>query len=297
MPALIEALRHAFGSTIVSPKRQSYGLPNSATLLLMPAWRTNGDAGIKVVTVHPDASPSVRATYLLISGQDGSVRAIFDGAMLTSRRTAAASALAASFLARPDARTLLMLGTGEMAPHLIEGHCSVRPIERVLIWSRTPHKAQRLADEICATGVETAAVTDHFSALPVADIISVATLSTAPLVLGHLVKQGAHIDLVGAFRPDMCEADPQCFARARVFVDTREGALQEAGDLLQAIRAGALQPGDIEGDLADLCARLHPGRGEDSKAITLFKSVGASIEDLAAAELFTAAAPSLAGAG
>lgn len=284
IPALITKLRRAFAGGVVAPARQSYDLPGDATLLTMPAWRENGDTGIKIVNVQPHASPSVRAIYILIRARDGSVRAILDGAMLTARRTAAASALAADFLARPDARTLLMLGTGSQAPHLIEAHCSVRPIERVLIWGRDPGKAQLLAADVARTGIEARAVTSHLDALPLADIISAATLSTLPLIEGERIKAGAHIDLVGAFRPDMCEADPHSFQRARVFVDTREGALHEAGDLLQAMRAGALQASDIEAELSELCAGKHSGRAGDSEAVTLFKSVGTSIEDLAAAE-------------
>src|SRR5581483_5326376 len=158
MSALVAALREAFAREEAVPPRQQYQLPRSSTLLLMPAWRSGGDAGVKIVTVYPHASPSVQATYVLISGEDGRPKAVMDGAMLTARRTAAASALAADMLAPPNAATLLMLGTGTLAPHLIEAHCSIRPIQRVLIWGRDPRKAQALAGQLGAPGIEVSAV-------------------------------------------------------------------------------------------------------------------------------------------
>lgn len=285
MPALIEALRAAFRGDGIAPPRHAHEVSPSASLLLMPAWTPGGSIGVKITTVHRDDSPSVKATYLLLEEATGRPRAILDGSMLTPRRTAAASALAASYLARPDARTLLMVGTGTLAPHLIEAHASVRPIDRVLVWGRDPAKAAAIAMQAGAGGLRAEPVADLAAAIGQADIVSVATLATTPLVLGDQVAPGTHIDLVGAFRPEMCEADPATFARARVFVDTREGALDEAGDLLQAIAAGAFTADAIEADLRNLARGAHPGRGADAGAITLFKSVGASLEDLAAAEL------------
>ncbi|HEY3783850.1 MAG TPA: ornithine cyclodeaminase family protein [Steroidobacteraceae bacterium] len=282
--ALVETLRDAFARDETIPPRQQYQLPGDSTLLLMPAWRSGGDAGVKIVTVYPHASPSVQATYVLISGEDGRPKAVMDGAMLTARRTAAASALAADMLARTDAATLLMLGTGTLAPHLIEAHCSIRPIRRVLLWGRDYRKAQVLAEQLGVMGLQVSAVADRLAAIPQADIISAATLSSQPLVLGQLVKAGTHVDLVGAFRPDMCEADVACLGRGRVFVDTRKGVLEEGGDVIQAIAAGAMRRENIEADLLELCSGRHAGRAADQAAITIFKSVGAAIEDLAAAE-------------
>lgn len=289
MSALVAALREAFAREESVPARQQYQLPRSSTLLLMPAWRSGGDAGVKIVTVYPHASPSVQATYVLISGEDGRPKAVMDGAMLTARRTAAASALAADMLARPDAATLLMLGTGTLAPHLIEAHRSVRPIRRVLLWGRDHRKAEALAAGMNDGKIEVRAVPDCLAAIGEADIISAATLASTPLIPGQLVKAGTHIDLVGAFRPEMCEADVACLGRARVFVDTRKGVLEEGGDVLQAIAAGVMTREKIEAELVELCSGRHGGRGADESAITVFKSVGAAIEDLAAAELVFAA--------
>jgi ornithine cyclodeaminase/alanine dehydrogenase-like protein (mu-crystallin family) len=284
MRALIAALKNAFVHGAASPPRQHYDLPGHGTLLLMPAWRGEVTTGIKVVTIYSRSEPSVQATYLLLEGRSGRLRAILDGTMITKRRTAAASALAADMLARPEAHRLLVLGTGALVPHLVEAYCAVRPIHEVSIWGRDHDKARACAAAIECRGLSVQAVTDRRQALGRADIISAATLSTTALVTGAELNPGTHVDLIGAFKPEMCEADPTSFARARVFVDTRAGALSEAGDLLQAIAADALTADRIEADLADLCAGRHRGRGEDAQAITLFKAVGTAIEDLAVAE-------------
>ena len=285
MPALIAALCDIFRSNCTAPPRHSHNMSPTTSLLLMPAWRDDGAYGIKLATIHTDTSPTVRATYLLMSSQTGATRAILDGGMLTARRTAAASALAASYLSRPDSHTLLILGTGTLVPHLIEAHAANRPIERILIWGRNPARAAAAVEAARAAGpYEAHAVADLTAALAMADIVSAATLATHPLIPGSMLRQGMHVDLIGAFRPDMAEADPECFRRAEVFVDTREGVMAEAGDLLQAIAVGAFDAADIKADLAALCLGRHPGR-ESGDAITLFKSVGSSLEDLAAAEL------------
>jgi ornithine cyclodeaminase len=284
MGALIAALKNAFVDGAASPPRQHYDLPGHGTLLLMPAWRGEVNAGVKVVTIYSRSEPSVQATYLLLDGRSGRPRAILDGTMITKRRTAAASALAAGMLARPEAHRLLVLGTGALVPHLVEAYRAVRPINEVSIWGRDHDKARACAAAIQCRGLSVQAVIDRQQGFGRADIISAATLSTTALVTGAELNPGTHVDLIGAFKPEMCEADPTCFARARVFVDTRDGALTEAGDLLQAIAAGALTADRIEADLADLCAGRHCGRGDDAQAITVFKSVGTAIEDLTAAE-------------
>jgi ornithine cyclodeaminase/alanine dehydrogenase-like protein (mu-crystallin family) len=286
MPQLIAALRAIFSGNAIAPPRHVHEISDDTSLLLMPAWRPEGRIGVKIATVNRETSPAVKASYLLIDGDSGIPEAMLDGAMLTSRRTAAASALAADYLAQPDARTLLIVGTGKLAPHLIEAHAAVRPIQRVIVWGRSSKKAAEIALLAHDMGFSAeVAFALSSSVLAQADIISVATLSTTALVYGATLSPGTHVDLVGAFRPDMCEADPTTFARARVFVDTHEGVLEEAGDLLQAIAVGALSADCIEGDLASLCGGRHDGRNGDSAAITLFKSVGSSLEDLACAEL------------
>lgn len=298
-PDLIDALDAAFRSPVVTPVRHHHpiergGEPN-AMLLLMPAWDDMSEAvaddaliGIKIVTVVPGnaarAKPSVVGAYLLISGLTGEPLAVMDGTRLTLRRTAAASALAARHLARPDASRLVMVGAGALAPHLIEAHASVRPIREVAIWNHRPEKAEALAAALQGRPYTVTATADLEAALRGADIVSAATLSKAPLVRGAWLSPGTHVDLVGAFTPEMREADDEAVARSRVFVDTRAGATKEAGDIVQPIRSGVLREAGIVADLFELCRGEKTGRGSADE-ITLFKSVGTAIEDLAAARL------------
>jgi ornithine cyclodeaminase len=262
----------------------------------MPAWTTGSSGtaergerflGVKILTVYPENAgrglASTTATYFLMSGETGFPLAGFDGHALTVWRTAAASALASRYLSRADASRLLVVGAGSLPPCLVRAHASVRPLRDIAIWNRTPARAEKLAARLRAEGFHAEAVTDLEAAARSADIISCATLSTAPLIKGDWLKEGAHLDLVGGFTPSMREADDRAAARARVYVDTR-AALAEAGDIAGPIAHGALRVEDIRGDLTALCSSRVPGREEPSE-ITLFKSVGTAIEDLAAAAL------------
>ncbi|MDE2995332.1 MAG: ornithine cyclodeaminase family protein [Bacteroidota bacterium] len=286
--SLISALRLGFVGSASAPPRSHVSLPRDSgvpdTLLMMPAW--NEDVlGIKLATIHPGnvdlGLPPVHASYVLKDRQTGQDLALMDGAVLTRLRTAAASALAADYAARSDASTLLMVGAGSLAIPLIEAHCAVRPIKRILLWNRSRDRAHA----VVAASERTIELVDDLDAVVShADIISCATLSTEPLVRGDRVAAGTHVDLVGAYRPDMRESDADLIARAAVFVDTYEGARQEAGDLLLAANETAWSLDRIQADLAVLCRGAHPGRS-DPEEITVFKSVGASIEDLVAAAL------------
>lgn len=285
---LIERLEKAFLEGFQCPPRHHHSIDRAsgeATLLLMPAWQNEGYIGVKVVNVFPHNAehslPSISGLYLLSEGKHGTPIACMDGSELTRRRTAAASAVAARKLARTDASTLLVVGTGKLAPMVIEAHAAVRRIKRVLIWGRHADKAEQLAQEY-AGRFETLAVTDLETACREADIISCVTLSTNPLILGEWLTPGTHIDLIGAFRPDMRETDAECVRRSEVFVDTRAGARAEAGDLIQAELEGKFAMDDVKAELSELLNGEHPGRTSPD-AITLFKSVGASLEDLAAA--------------
>jgi ornithine cyclodeaminase len=243
---------------------------------------------VKIVSVFPGnaarGKPSVIGTYLLLDGDSGEPLAALDGQALTAWRTAAASALAASYLAAPEARRMAMIGAGALAPRLIAAHAAVRPITEVTIWNRGPGRAASLAADLDRPGLRVTAAKDLDAAIAGADIVSAATMSHEPLVRGARLKPGAHIDLVGAYNPTMREAVDAAMARARVYVDTRAGALAEAGDIVEAIASGALDEGRIAGDLFDLCRGTAPGR-QSAEEITLFKSVGTAIEDLAAATL------------
>ncbi|MFO7527814.1 MAG: ornithine cyclodeaminase family protein [Marinobacter sp.] len=287
-PALIERLATTFREGVESPPRHHHAMyrpDGEATMLLMPAWEKAGYIGMKMVNVFPQNAnaglPAISGLYILCEGQHGTPLACIDGSALTSRRTAAASALAARELARQDSESLLVVGTGKLAPMLVEAHAAVRPIRTVRIWGRNPDKAAALADRF-RDRFDCEAVTNLETAVSEADIISCATLATEPLIRGDWLQPGSHLDLVGAFRPSMRETDSQCLARSEVFVDTYAGALGEAGDILQAIDEGAFSKADLRAELAELLRGDKPGRTND-EAITAFKSVGASLEDLAAA--------------
>jgi ornithine cyclodeaminase/alanine dehydrogenase-like protein (mu-crystallin family) len=294
LPALIEALRRQFVAGCEVPLRHTHhletadGLP-AGTVLIMPAWRPGGRLGIKTVNVFPGNAarglPGLHATYTLFDACTGQPLAMLDGDEITTRRTVAASALAASCLARTDVRRLLVVGAGRLARWVPAALQAVRPtLQQVQVWNHRPATAQRLA--ACwrhEDGLDAEVVTDLESAVRGADLVSCVTLSTAALIRGHWLAEGVHLDLVGSFTPTMREADGDCFRRARVWVDTPE-AVAKSGDLLQAIAEGAWVAADIQGTLADLCLAHRPGR-RDAREITLFKSVGTALEDLAAAEL------------
>jgi len=287
-PALVERLATTFREGVESPPRHHHAMhrpDGEATMLLMPAWERAGYIGVKMVNVFPQNAdhglPAIAGVYLLSEGAHGRPLACIDGSELTRRRTAAASALAARELARDDAATLLVVGTGKLAPMVIEAHAAVRPITRVRVWGRHPAKAEQLAADY-AERFDSAAVTDLEAATGEADIISCVTLSETPLIHGEWLAPGSHLDLIGAFRPTMRETDGECLARSEVFVDTYAGARGEAGDIHQAVEEGAFRFEAIRGELAELLRGEVPGRSSDD-AITLFKSVGASLEDLAAA--------------
>jgi alanine dehydrogenase len=219
-----------------------------------------------------------------MSGETGEPLAVMDGTTLTAWRTACASALAASYLAREDAAHLVMIGAGALSPHLVRAHASVRPIKRVTLWNRTRKHAVQTAFGLSVGGLEVEVTDDLEAAVREADIVSCATLSATPLVRGKWLKKGAHLDLVGAYTPKMRESDDDCVKRARVYVDTRAGAPKEGGDIAQPLKSGVLKKDGIRGDLFELCQGKAKGRTSATQ-ITLFKSVGTAIEDLAAAML------------
>jgi ornithine cyclodeaminase len=294
-PFMVETLRQAFREGAIQPVRHHHQVEypggNPTTLLLMPAWtdfrasEKDGYIGVKIVTVSPDNNavhkPAVMGIYLLLDGRTGEPRALIDGPRLTLWRTAAASALAAQWLAREDAERLLVIGAGALAPFLARAHAAVRPIREIRVWNRTAANAARMTAALCAEGLKADAVDDLDAALGWADIVSSATISPEPLVKGALLRPGTHVDLVGAFTPALRESDDEAVRRAKVYVDTRAGATKEAGDVVQPLRDGVIGLGDIVADLFELARGEKPGR-QNGSDITLFKSVGAALEDLAA---------------
>jgi ornithine cyclodeaminase len=285
-PALIAALERMFVAGCEVPARHVHQVGDDLTTLVMPAWQPGRYLGIKTVHVAPGNAarglPGLFATYQLFDARTGVPLALIDGNEITSRRTVAASALAASRLARPDSTRLLIVGAGRVASLLAPAYGAVLPIADVAIWARDPAAAARLAATLNAEGIAAHVAADLGAAAAQADIVSCATLATAPLIHGAWLRPGTHLDLIGSFTPAMREADDACIAGAQVWIDTGE-ALLKSGDLLHPIEAGVLWREDVRGTLADLCA--VPRAPRDPAAHTVFKSVGTALEDLAAAIL------------
>jgi ornithine cyclodeaminase len=291
--AIVNALRDAFRKGCEMPERHHHtvAVPNApdGTLLLMPAWRRGEHLGIKIATVFPGnaaaGGPSVNAIYLLLDANTGRAVAQIDGGELTARRTAATSVLAAQYLARRNAESLLIVGTGRIARHLLRCYLNLHTsIRQVSVWGRNPARSEALIRD-CGGGwsVPMFAVTDLDAAVNEADIVSCATLSETPLIHGECLKPGTHVDLIGSFAPSMREADDEVIRRARIFCDSPGNAANESGEFIVPIANGVLNAADIQ-PLAALCRADAVGRRDESE-ITLFKSVGAAIEDLAIAEL------------
>ena len=282
---LVPALRERFAAGAEVPPRQVLAI-DGMTSLVMPAWAA-GRYGVKVVNIAPGNAalglPGLHGAYLLFDAATGVPRALVDGDEITTRRTAAASALAASFLAREDARHLLVVGAGRVARGLPAAYRAVRPIERVTVWARDAAKAAALADELRTGGFDARPATELESAVRAADIVSCATLASAPVVHGAWLAPGSHLDLIGSFTPAMREADDDCFAGAALWVDTEE-ALTKSGDLIGPLARRVFARADVRGTLAALCRGEAPGR-RDAAERTVFKSVGSALEDLAAAML------------
>lgn len=290
---LITALDDMFRSGCEMPVRHHHDMAvpgeADATLLLMPAWVPGRYSAVKIVNVVPGNAdrglPAIAAQVLLSSGQTGEMLALIDGGELTARRTAAASALAARYLAREDAAHLVLAGTGRVVENLIAAHRAVRPITRVTVCGRSLERTQAFARRMADLhGVAVEASDDLEGAVGQADIVSAATLSIDPLIRGAWLRPGTHVDLVGAFKPSMRESDDEAVRRAKVYVDTLAGATKEGGDITQPLASGALTREAICGDLFGLARGEVSGR-RSAEEITLFKSVGAALEDLAAAIL------------
>lgn len=291
---LIPALRTLFATGCMVPARQVHGVsaPGEApvTSLVMPAWLPGQRYGVKIVNVAPGNSarglPGLHASYLLFDAANGVPLAAIDGDQITARRTAAASALAADFLARPDAQHLLVVGAGRVAALLPEAYRAVRPIERVTVWARQPVQAEALVATLREGGFHAVAATSLEAAVIAADIVSCATLASEPIIHGRWLRPGSHLDLIGSYTPSMREADDDCFAGAALYIDTEE-ALAKSGDLLGPMSRGVFAAADVRGTLAALARGEAAGRAE-AGGRTVFKSVGTALEDLAAAMLVEA---------
>ncbi len=272
--SLVEVLRGAFRADIQAPLRSFYqiDMPSGAqsTYGLMPAWQAGEVIATKLITLFPENAardlPTIHAQIVLFDGKSGAPIAIVDGTEITRRRTAAASALAATYLARGDARELLVIGTGPQAFHQALAHAAIRPVTRIRVWGRSPAKAAALVQSLkqqvtrgehsSSPCVEAA---EHLeSAVRAADIISCATSAAAYVVEGVWLKAGAFLDLVGSHSPNQRECDDEAARRSSIYVDTLKGALAEAGDLIMPLKSGVISESNIRGDLHALCAVKSP---------------------------------------
>lgn len=289
---LIPAIRDAFSQGAKVPLRHHHEVPQpdgtEAVLLLMPAWQTNGGViGVKIVTIFPGNTarqlPGLHSTYMLCDGTTGQHLAIIDGNQITVRRTVGVAALAASYLAREDARRLLIVGAGRVGSIAPYAFRAVRSIDEIQVWDREPSFSKRLVTQLQSEGIAARVADDLEAAVRQSEIVSCATLSTEPLVKYAWLAPGTHLDLIGSFTPHMREADSECMARASVYIDSPD-AFKESGDLIDPIRAGDMNESSVLGTLADLCTGAAAGRKSDSE-ITVFKAVGTGLSDLAAGAL------------
>ncbi len=285
----IGAILRADGAEAPERHVHDLELPDGGTgsLLIMPSWIVGDVVGVKAVTYCPSNAgtpvPTINAAYLLFDGGDGRVLAVLDGDELTARRTAAISALAAERLSRADARRLLVVGTGQLAPNMANAFAVVRDLDVIEVWGRDGSAAASVAAELASFGLPARPSADLAASVRDAASVSCVTGATEPLVHGADLHPGAHLDLVGSFRADMRESDDVAVTRATLFVDTVAGALA-SGDLAQPVAAGVISESSVAADLKALVGGGHPGRTGDDE-ITLFKSAGFALADLAAARL------------
>lgn len=298
IPRLVDAIEQAFRDGWTAPERQVVEVPGGAgerLLLLMPAFAPGSGGAVKLVTLFPDNAPAGLPTIqgaIVVFSETGEPTAVLDGTVVTRLRTGAASALASRYLSRPASSHLVLIGTGALAPYMAAAHRAVRPLTRISVLGRHRGRAEATAGtvrELVGEDVEVTVAERPAAAVPAADIVCCATSSKTPVLRGEWLREGVFVDLVGAFKPTMREADDAAVLRARIFVDTFTGALAEAGDILDPLRRGIIRRERIEGELADLVCGRVPGRRDEGE-ITLFKSVGTAIEDLAAARLLVAGA-------
>ncbi len=292
-PGLIEALARAHRDSPPWVERTlmqgpDHGVHQGEAFLVLPAWFAGRAMGVKMATVIPrnaDAGrPAIHANYQLFDGDTGEPKANIDGTALTLRKTAADSALGSRLLSRTDSGTLLMVGAGALAAHLIAAHQAARPsLRRVLVWNRTARNRDSLVEALHAEEIDAEAVDSIAEAIPEVDIICCATATMDPLIHGELLHPGQHLDLVGSFNASMRESDDDCVQRASLFVDFRPTTVEAAGDLFHPITDGVIEESDIRADLFELCSGRHPGRREEAE-ITLFKNGGGAHLDLFTAE-------------
>jgi ornithine cyclodeaminase/alanine dehydrogenase-like protein (mu-crystallin family) len=265
---------------------------NTNHFFIRTGWQPEKAVGAKVITVFPrnnqaGVRPSIQAVYILFEAVNGSPLACLDGTALTWLKTASDSALGSKLLSRPDIESMLMIGAGQMAPHLVRAHCAVRPsLRRVMVWNRTLEKAQALCTELGEqiADVEFSTADNLQAAAGSVDLICSAIACDEPIIRGEWLKDGTHVDLIGAYTASMREADDECLRRGSLFVDARETTLNHIGELMIPLASGVICADDVLADLSDLCQQRHEGRSSEDE-ITIFKNGGGGHLDLMCARL------------
>lgn len=292
-PALVDALAryHLEDTELVDEQlmTQPAAAGGDDILFLRSAWQRGRALGTKVITgfwnnPNTNGHPAVHAIYCLFDGDDGRPLAVLDGTALTLRKTAADSALGARHLARNDVEHMLMVGAGAMAPHLIMAHKAVRPsIRKISVWNRTREKADAVIEALrgqqMLIGVSLEATDDLADAASRADLISCATGSSSPVIMGEWLQPGTHLDLVGAYKSDMREADDEAIRRSSIFVNARQSNIELIGEIAIPLATGIITEDQILADHVDLARGEHPGRTNHDE-ITLFKNGGGGHLDL-----------------
>ena len=291
-PALIDALQQAYANEFKMPPRQVFLLDeddsNHDAFALLPSWNDQV-IGVKAFTYFPNPKPGNKSLYsqiLLFNRENGEPLALVDGTSVTFWRTAGISGLATRLLSLENSETMLLLGTGNLAPYLIRANASVRPLKRIMVWGRDPQKAGSVIEGVQPglPEVEFSVVDDLQAACGEADIIVSATGSHEPLVFGDWVGPGTHTDFIGNHHATKRECDTELIVKSKVYADSRVNAFKEAGEILVPISEGKFQKEDVAGELTEMCAGTVTLRQSDDE-ITLFKSIGMAMSDLVGASL------------
>ncbi|MFP6779083.1 MAG: ornithine cyclodeaminase family protein [Alphaproteobacteria bacterium] len=286
---LINEIEKTYRNDSFVPLRQVYNIipqNNEAQLMVMPAFSIDGYYGVKLLNVFPNnpsfGLPRVKALYVLYEQKNGEIKLILDGTEITKQRTAAMSAIASKFLSKKNSKILLVIGTGALVSYMINAHCSVRPIENILIWGRNINKVKNIVKMYKDSKLKVSSINSLEEACGIADIITSITSAKKEFIKGSWLNKSVHIDLVGAHTKYMAELDPHGFSLGEIYVDDKEAALIEAGDLMQSIKLGIVNKNDIKADIQQLIISNNLKRDKKNK-VTIYKSVGHALSDLASA--------------
>ncbi len=285
---MAETMKSVSRHDVVMPLRQWMEIPDTGGKLgLMPGYLGSPRCfGLKIVSKYPRDSTSPYGTHvgavMLFDAEEGIPVALLDGGELTAIRTAAASALATRVLARENATSLTLLGCGEQARHHIKALATVRPINQITIWGRDHNKAASFVNSLkLSPTIEVIAERDAATAVAKADIVCTVTSAATPILSGAWLEEGTHVNLVGAAVRTSAEADTDVVKRSKFFVDYKESAFAQAGELLNAIDESVVSKSHVAGEIGEVLLGQVPGRTSDNE-ITVYKSLGVSAQDLAA---------------